>query len=105
MIKLGVSEWIALGSLLLALVTVLLNGRKNARTDAAAQARQEAKLDGVSRGVDDIRLDMRSLKQDLSAHAAKLAELESSAKSAHHRIDEIFALYRKAHPPDGRKDG
>ena len=101
----GISEWIAAGSLLLAALTILLSGRRSTRSDAAAQARQEAKLDGVCRGVDDIRLDMRSLKQDLSAHAAKLAELESSAKSAHHRIDEIFALYRKAHPPDGRKDG
>ena len=100
----GVSEWIALGSLLVALAAVIASGRRNTKADAAAQARQEAKLDGVSRGVDDIRLDMRTLKQDLSAHAAKLAELESSTKSAHHRLDEIFALYRKAHPPDGRKE-
>ena len=74
--------------------------RRGSQSDAAAQARQEERLSSISRGVDDIRLDMKSLKSDISAHTAKIAELESSAKSAHHRIDEIFALHRKAHPPN-----
>ena len=55
------SEWIAFGSLLLALVSVIVSGRRNVKTDAASQARQEAKLDSVSRGVDDIRFDLRAL--------------------------------------------
>ena len=98
------SEIIALCALGLSALVALLNGRRNTQTDAANQAKVEAKLDNVARGVDDIRVDMRALKSDISAHSAKLAELEASSKSAHHRIDEIFALYRKAHPPDTHGD-
>ena len=94
------SEIIALCALGLSALVAMLNGRRNTQADAANQAKVEAKLDNVARGVDDIRVDMRALKSEISAHSAKLAELEASSKSAHHRIDEIFALYRKAHPPD-----
>lgn len=94
------SEIIALGALVLSAIVALANGSRNTRADAANQAEVKAKLDGVARGVDEIRMDMRALKNDVSAHTAKLAELEGSCKSAHHRIDEIFSLYRKAHPPD-----
>ena len=94
------SEIIALCALAVSGLMMLMSMRRGSQSDAAAQARQEERLSSISRGVDDIRLDMKSLKNDISAHTAKIAELESSAKSAHHRIDEIFALYRKAHPPD-----
>lgn len=94
------SEIIALCALGVSALMMLMSMRKGSQSDAASQARQETKLDNVARGVDDIRLAMRKLEDNISAHTAKLAELESSAKSAHHRIDEIFALYRKAHPPD-----
>ena len=94
------SEIIALGALGLSALMAITGNRRNAQSDAANQAKVEAKLDNVARGVDDIRVDMRALKSEISAHSAKLAELEASSKSAHHRIDEIFALYRKAHPPD-----
>lgn len=94
------SEIIALCALAVSALMMLLSMRRGSQSDAAAQARQETKLDNVVRGVDDIRISMRKLEDNISAHTAKIAELESSAKSAHHRIDEIFALYRKAHPPD-----
>ena len=94
------SEIIALCALGLSALMAITGNRRNAQSDAAAQAKVEAKLDNVARGVDDIRMDLRALKSDISAHSAKLAELEGSCKSAHHRIDEIFSLYRKAHPPD-----
>ena len=99
------SEIIALCALAVSALMMLMSIRRGSQSDAAAQARQEERLSSISRGVDDIRLDMKSLKNDISAHTAKIAELESSAKSAHHRIDEIFALYRKAHPPDTQHDG
>lgn len=93
------SEIIALCALGISALMLLLSMRKGTQTDAAAQARYEAKLDTLVSGVDDIRLDIRSLKNDNLTHAAKLAELETSVKTAHHRIDDIFELYRKAHPP------
>ena len=94
------SDIIAFCALGLSALMAITGNRRNAQSDAANQAKVETKLDNVARGVDDIRMDLRALKSDISAHSAKLAELEGSCKSAHHRIDEIFALHRKAHPPD-----
>ena len=94
------SEIIALCALAVSALMMLMSMRRGSQSDAASQARQETKLDNVAHGVEDIRVDMRSLKNELSAHSAELAEVKVSLKSAHRRIEEIFALYRKAHPPD-----
>lgn len=93
------SEIITLCALAVSVIMMLLSMRKGTQRDAAAQARQEAKLDNLITGVNDIRLDMKSLKNDISAHSAKLAELEASSKTAHERIEELFRLFRNAHPP------
>lgn len=99
------SEIIALCALAVSALMMLMSMRRGSQSDAASQARQETKLDNVAHGVEDIRVDMRSLKNELSAHSAELAEVKVSLKSAHKRIEEIFALYRKAHPPDTQHDG
>lgn len=94
------SEIIALCALAVSALMMLMSMRRGSQSDAASQARQETKLDNVAHGVEDIRVDMRSLKNELSTHSAELAEVKVSLKNAHRRIEEIFALYRKAHPPD-----
>jgi outer membrane murein-binding lipoprotein Lpp len=94
------SEIMAILAVVISAVSLLMGGRRNTQTDAVAQGRLEGKVDGVARGVEYIRTDIRDLKAEIGTHTAKLAELESSTTSAHHRLDEIFALYRKAHPAD-----
>lgn len=93
------SEIIALCALGVSALMMLLSMRKGTQHDAAAQARNEAKLDTLVGGVNDIRFELRSLKTDSAAHTAKLAELEARQLDDHRRINEIFELYRKAHPP------
>ena len=98
------SEIIALCALGVSALMMLLSMRKGTQKDAAAQARNEAKLDSLVSGVADIRIDLRSLKNDTAMHTAKLAELEARQMDDHWRIEEIFDLYRKAHPPDGKRE-
>ena len=98
------SEIIALCALGLSALMAALSMRRGTREDAESRAEQKAQLGSIAGGVDEIRADMRSLRSDISAHTAKLAALEASSTSAHHRIDVIFALYRKAHPPDGKRE-
>ena len=77
---------VALGGFLVAFVTLLLSARKDTRGDAANQAQTMAKLDSIAGGVDD--------------YAERLARVEDSVKSAHHRLDQIAAP--PSHPPGGR---
>lgn len=93
---------ISLLSLVLACVVMLVNTRKDTRGDAKQEARTEAKLDSITSGVTEIRLDLRSMRDELKDHGLHIAAVESSVKSAHHRLDELEELVHKMHPPANR---
>lgn len=90
---------ISLCSLALAVIVFLSNGRKDTRTDAAKEARTDAKLDSIANGVTEIRVEMRTMQSKLDDHSQRIAAVESSAKSAHRRLDELENLFHTAHPP------
>ena len=85
-------------AVLTSLVGLLLNSRKDSRTDAAASARVEATLGSISNGVEDIRVEMRTLRGKLDDHAERLARVEARAASNTHRLDAIEKVQRT---PDG----
>lgn len=97
----SISEIIALGALAVSVLMLLLNSRRGTQTDAAAQAKMETKLDAANAGIADIRVEMRSLRNDLADQGQRLAKVENSAASAHHRLDDLERFVRQAHPPDG----
>ena len=53
---------ISLAAVLISVLSLLLNGRKDVREDAAGTARLEAKLDSISSGVEDIRVETRAMR-------------------------------------------
>ena len=76
-------------ALLISGAALLLNGRKESRQDAASGARVEAKLDAISNGVEDIRVEMRTIRSRVDGISERLSAVESSCKSAHHRLDQL----------------
>lgn len=82
-------------AVVLSLVALLLNSRKETRQEAAGSARLEAKLDGIQSGVEDIRVETRTTRARLDGIAERLSAVENSCRSAHHRLDQL-----QAHPPD-----
>ena len=89
------SAILSLAAVIVSLVGLLLSSRKTTRDDAAGSARVEAKLDGISSGVEDIRVEMRTVRSRVESLAERVSAVESSCKSAHHRLDQLHA-----HPPD-----
>lgn len=83
------STIIALGALLVSLVGLILNSRKDTRTDAAANAITQTKLDSLISGVDDIRVEMRTMRDNISNHGERLAKVEARASSNTHRLDVL----------------
>lgn len=70
--------------------------QKDIENDASQKALMSSKLDYISNAVDNIRIDFKELKIDVKNQDAKvnsmnerLIKVEESAKSAHHRIDEL----------------
>ena len=86
---------ISLAAVLVSIISLILNGRKGTREDAAGTARLEAKLDSISSGVEDIRVEMRTMRGRVDSLAERVSAVESSCRSAHHRLDQL-----QAHPPN-----
>lgn len=80
-------EIIALASCIVALLALLLNGRRDSRGSAADQARVETTLNGIATGVDDIRVEQRAMRTRVDDLSVRVGKVEESAKSAHHRLD------------------
>ena len=76
-------------AVLISIIGLLLSGRKGTREDAAGAARLEAKLDSISSGVEDIRVETRTTRGRVDALSERVAAVESSCRSAHHRLDQM----------------
>ena len=72
----GEAQVISLVALAVAFLGLLLNTRKETRTDAAESARVQAKLDSLIGGVDEIRLEMRSVQKDIRQQGERIAKIE-----------------------------
>ncbi|MDU4883002.1 hypothetical protein [uncultured Clostridium sp.] len=59
------------------------------RADTREEADTKAKLDYISRGVDDIKLDNKQRDREMLKMNERLIRVEESVKSAHKRIDGI----------------
>jgi len=80
---------ISLGALLVAFFGLVLNSRKETRSDAAANAIITTKLDSLITGVDDIRVEMRTMRDTIGDHGERLARVEARAQSNSHRLDTL----------------
>lgn len=89
MIKMETGVIISIAAVLISFIGLLLNGRKDTRSDAAANAIIQTKLDGIITGVDDIRVEMRTMRETIGDHGERLARLEARAASNTHRIDAL----------------
>lgn len=63
--------------------------QKDIENDASQKALMASKLDYISTGVDNIRLDIKAQDAKISNIIERLIKVEESTKSAHHRLDDI----------------
>ena len=95
------TEWIALGiSILGFLASVYYSGRTSRKSDmedavkrAEANTKISTKLDGIAADVKDTARNVDKLREEIAEHGSRLAAVEQSAKSAHHRINELIELH------------
>ena len=80
---------ISLIAALIALAALILNSRKETRSDAAALARIDTSLTSLNTGVQDIRVDLRTMQNAISDHSERLARVEARAESNTHIIDTL----------------
>lgn len=62
---------------------------KDTREDATRDTTVNVKLEYISKGIDDIRIDNKVRDKQMMEFTERLVAVEKSAASAHHRIDSI----------------
>ena len=90
---------ISLCSLGLAVIVFLSNRSKDANADAAKEARMDAKLDNISNGVSEIRLDMRAMDKRVGGAEKRLTQVEDREAEDRRRIETLEDKFTQAHPP------
>lgn len=71
------------------LITQKRTFKQDTREEASNFTKVETKIDYISKGVDDIRIDIKTQDRKISDISERLIRVEESTKSAHHRIDGI----------------
>lgn len=62
---------------------------KDIEERAANNAKVNMKLDNISTTVNDIKYDISATKKEVQEIDRRLVRVEASAKSAHHRLDNL----------------
>ena len=73
----------------IALAALLLNSRKETRSDAAALARIDTSLNTLNNSVMDIRVDLRTMQTSIADHSERLAKVELKTDNNSRRIDAL----------------
>ena len=71
------------------IATFSRNRDKDIKKDTKEEAETKAKLDYISKGVDDIRIDFKTQQRDMQELKERVIKNEASIKSAHKRIDNL----------------
>lgn len=65
------------------------NKTKDDKEDASQQATIITKLNGIEKGVDDIKDELKNLKSEVKEDHDRIIRLEESTKQAHKRLDNL----------------
>lgn len=88
-----VSVLLGAASLALALYFGLATKRRNDRSDAQKEGADMTtvvvKLETISSGVNEIKADLRNVREDVNATRERLIVCEQSTKQAHKRLDDM----------------
>lgn len=79
----------ALGGFIVGVLGYKRNTTKDIKEEGNTQTELKMQLNYISRGVDDIKLDMKMQDKKINDVIERVAKVEESTKSAHHRLDNF----------------
>lgn len=62
---------------------------KDIKEESNSQTKLEMQLSYISRGIDDIKIDLKMQDKKINDLVERVAKVEESAKSAHKRLDDL----------------
>ncbi|MET4562162.1 peptidoglycan hydrolase CwlO-like protein [Lysinibacillus parviboronicapiens] len=76
-------------SLVVAVQGYQLNKTKSIKDDGKQTAEVSAQLQYISKGVDDIRIDIKANEKQVQVLTERVTRVEESQKSFHKRLDKV----------------
>ncbi|WP_017416756.1 hypothetical protein [Clostridium tunisiense] len=70
-------------------ITQKRNFKQDTKEETKGFTQVETKIDYISKGVDDIRIDIKAQDRKINDISERLVRVEESAKSAHKRLDGV----------------
>lgn len=87
------TTWLPIVVSICMFIVALLTLRRNKEADNTANATERATLAAdvryIRTGVDEIKVENRTIRTDLDKLNVKVAEIDASCKSAHKRLDDM----------------
>ena len=87
------TTWLPIVVSICMFIVALLTLRRNKDADNTAEATERATLAAdvryIRTGVDEIKVENRTIRTDLDKLNVKVAEIDASCKSAHKRLDDM----------------
>jgi len=80
---------IAAVSLVIGYLSYALNRSREIKSDGQQGAEMKAKLEYISKGVDDIRIDQKASERQMVSFGERITRVEESTKQAHKRMDTL----------------
>lgn len=80
---------VGIGGGLIALFSYILNRDSNKKNSAVSEAGMKVTLDHICRVVDDIKIDVKTSKEQMNELSRNLARIEEITKSEQQRIDKL----------------
>ncbi len=77
-------------ALIFTVMTFNKNAKKDNTNDATERATMSSDIKYIRTAIDDIKVDNRVIKSDISDLQTKVARVEQSVESAHKRIDDYM---------------
>lgn len=75
--------------LIIAYQTYHLNKDKETKSDSKREAKLQVELEYISKGVDDIRINLKANEKQMIDLGERVTRVEESSKQAHRRIDKL----------------
>ncbi|AZQ47648.1 MULTISPECIES: hypothetical protein [Bacillus] len=80
---------IAAVSLVVGCLSYALNRSREIKSEGRQGAETNAKLEYISKGVDDIRIDIKANEKQMIVLGERITRVEESSKQVHKRLDNV----------------
>lgn len=82
---------VGMGGLFVAILGYVLNRDRDKKNNAISEAEMKVTLAHISRGVDEIKLEVKTNREQMSTFSRDLARIDEVAKLANKRLDKLEA--------------